>query len=120
MGKKWKSKLWVGQIIFSRGYSNSRGIATFFLPNSDYKILEKDSDINGRFLLLKCKCEEAIYIIVNCYAPKQQFKKDQIDFINFIKSHINNFDAEYIIIGGDFNFYMDPELDKQKIYDKHR
>ncbi len=65
-------------------------------------------------ILLKCKCEEAIYLIVNCYAPTQQFKKDQIDFINFIKSHINNFDTENIIMGGDFNFYMDPELDKQK------
>ncbi len=32
--------------------------------------------------------------------------------INFIKSH--NFDTENIIIGGEFNFYMDPELDKQK------
>ncbi len=52
--------------------------------------------------------------MVNCYAPTQQFKKDQIDLINFIKSHINNFDTENIIIGEDFNFYMDPELDKQK------
>ncbi len=52
-------------------------------------------------------------VIVNWYAPTQ-FIKDQIDFINFIKSHINNFDNENIIMGGDFNFYMDPELSKQK------
>ncbi len=83
-----------GQMFFSHGSSNSRWVATLFPPNLDYKILEKYSYINGRFLLLKCKCEEAIYIIVNCYAPTQQFKKDQIDFINFIKSHINNFDTE--------------------------
>ncbi len=76
------------QIFFSHGSSNSLGAATLFPPNSDYKILERYSDINGRILLLKCKCEEAIYLIVNCYAPTQQFKKDQIDFSNFIKSHI--------------------------------
>ncbi len=28
--------------------------------------------------------------------------------------YINKFENENIIIGRDFNFYMDPELDKQK------
>ncbi len=42
-----------------------------------------------------------------------QYKKDQIDFINFVKSHIDKFDNENIIMGRDFNFYMDPDLDKQ-------
>ncbi len=41
-------------------------------------------------------------------------KKDQINYINFIKVYINKFEDENIILGGDFNFYMDRELDKQK------
>ncbi len=65
-GSEWRGGGWC-QIFFSHGSSISRGVATLFPPNSDYKILEKYSDINGRFLLLKCKCEEAIYVIVNCY-----------------------------------------------------
>ncbi len=40
-------------------------------------------------------------------------KKDQINFMHFIKLYINKFENENITIG-DFNFYMDPELDKQK------
>ncbi len=32
----------------------------------------------------------------------QQYKKDQINFMNFIKSYINKFENENIIIGGDF------------------
>ncbi len=76
-----------GQIIFSHGTTNSL----------DYLILEKYSDNNGRFLLLKCKFEESIYVIVNYYALTQQYKQDQIDFINFVKSHINKFDNENII-----------------------
>ncbi len=51
---------------------------------------------------------------MNCYAPTQQYKNDQINFINFIKKEINNFENENIIMGRDFNFYMDPDLDKQK------
>ncbi len=38
------------------------------------------------------------YIIVNCYAPTQQYKKDQKDLINFIKLYINRFENENIII----------------------
>ncbi len=101
--RKWK-KEWGGQIIFSHGTSNSRGVATLFRPNLDFKILEKYNDENGRFLLLKCKFEESIYIMVNCYAPTQQHKKDQLDFINFLKSHINKFDTENIIVGGRLQF----------------
>ncbi len=111
--KKRKNE-WGGQIVFSHGTSNSHGVAILFPPTLDYNILEKQSDNDGCFLLLKCKFGEAIYIIVNCYAPRQQYKNDQINFINFIKKEINNFENENIIMGGHFNFYMDPDLDKQK------
>ncbi len=87
---------WGGQIIFSDGTSNSWGVATLFPPNVDYTILEKYSDNNGRFLQVKCKCEETIYIIINCYAPTQQYKKDQIDLIEFIKPHIYNFEGRVL------------------------
>ncbi len=95
---------------FSHGTSNSRGVATIVPPNVDYTILEKYSDNNGRFLPVKCKCEETIYIIINCYAPRQQYKKDQIDFINFIKPHIYNFENENIIMGGNFNYVYGPRF----------
>ncbi len=52
--------------------------------------------------------------MVNCYEPTKQHKKDQLDFINFLKSNINKFDTENIIMGSNFNFYINPELDKQK------
>ncbi len=51
---------------------------------------------------------------MNCYVPTQQYIIDQINFINFIKKEINNFENENIIMGGDLNFYIDPDLDKQK------
>ncbi len=68
MEKKWKNE-WGDQIVFSRGTSNSRGVATLFPQNIDFNIQEKYNDDSGRFLLLKCKFKEMSYIIVNCYAP---------------------------------------------------
>ncbi len=63
-----KKKKWMegeGQNFFSHSTSDSwegGGGATHFPPKSDYKILEKYNDINGRILLLKCKCKEATYV----------------------------------------------------------
>ncbi len=71
--QKWKNE-WVGQIVFSPGTSNSWGIAIIFPPTLDYNILEKHSDNDGQFLLLKCKFEGAIYIVVNFYAPHNNIK----------------------------------------------
>ncbi len=53
-------------------------------------------------------------ILEKLYQPTQQYKKDQINFINFIKAYINKFEHENIIIGEDLNSYIDPELDKPK------
>ncbi len=38
--------------------------------------------------------------MVNCCAPTQQHKKDQLDYFNFLKSHINKFDTKNIIRAG--------------------
>ncbi len=102
MKNKWKKERG-GQLIFSHGTSNSTGVAILFPPNFR-KILEKYNDDNGRFLLLKCKFEESIYVMVNCYALTQQHIKEQLDLINFLKSHINKFDTENIIMGGGLQF----------------
>ncbi len=75
--------------MFSHGTSNSRGVATLFPPNLDFNILEKFNEENGRFILLKCIFEE-----------------DQLDFINFLKSHINKFDTENIIMGATSIFIL--------------
>ncbi len=82
-------------------------------PNLDYHIFEKYYYNNERILLLKCKFEESVYVIVNCYALTQQYKKNQRDFINIVKSHINKLDNENIIMGGNFKFYLDPDLNMQ-------
>ncbi len=83
-------------------------------PGLDYHILKIYSNNNGRFLLLKCKCEEATCIIINCNASTPQHRKDQENFINFVNSHLKKFENQNIALEGDYNFYMDRDLDKQK------
>ncbi len=57
---------------------------------------------------------------LNCYAPPQQYKNDQINFVKMTKNLLNKFDHENIIIAGDFNFYINPKLDKiESMTNKH-
>ncbi len=52
--------------------------------------------------------------MIHCYIPAQWHKKDQLDFISFLRSHIVNFDTEKNIMWRYFNFYINRDLDKQK------
>ncbi len=109
-----------GHIIFSHGTSASKGVAILFPEKLEYKILEKYSDSEGRLLIVKSYIAKTIYILTNCYAPTQQHKNDQINFIKMTKHLLNKFEHENIIIAGDFNFYMNPKLNKlESITHKH-
>ncbi len=108
---KWKSE-WGGDILFSHGESNSRGVAILIPLCMEYEILEQVKDDNGRFLLLKLKTEELEYVIGNIYSPTRDHKKDQLNFIRYVKEQICQFENETFLIGGDYNFYIDPKMDK--------
>ncbi len=87
---------------------------------SQKNFLDKYSDSEGRLLMVKCCIEKTFYIHINSYAPTQQHKNDQINFIKMTKHRVNKFKDENIIIAGDFNFYMNPKLDKlETITHKH-
>ena len=52
------------------------------------------------------------FVLCNVYAPTREHKKDQNDFIQLLKNTLVPFANENLIIGGDFNFYLNLMLDK--------
>ena len=52
-------------------------------------------------------------IIGNIYAPTQDNEDEQIMLIEQLNVMLNNFQDRNIILGGDFNVYIDPKLDKK-------
>ena len=68
----------------------------------------------GRYIIVKAVIQDKTYVLINIYAPK----KDK-DLINFLKNLFailqkeNLESEENIIIGGDFNCPLNPELDKK-------
>ena len=68
----------------------------------------------GRYIIVKAVIQDKTYVLINIYAPK----KDK-DLINFLKNLFailqkeNLESEENIIIGGDFNCPLNPEIDKK-------
>ena len=108
---------WGDKILFSHGKSNSKGVAILF-NNIECEILDTKSDANGRYLMIKIMWENVEYIIINCYAPPKDHKKEQLGFIEFIKSQVLNFDTDNLIMSGDFNFLEIQKWIKWRLYQK--
>ena len=75
------------------------------------EIAETWKDNEGRILGLQVKTDTMSFHVVNIYAPTKDKLTDQMKFINTLESHFNLAEEPYIL-GGDFNTYMNPTLDK--------
>ena len=108
----WKNE-WPGKILFSHGTSNSKGVCILLPLNIDCHVEDKITDNEGRLIILKLKINTEIFILCNIYAPTRDNKAAQISFIKNLKNFISPYENENIILGGDFNLYLNKKLDKQ-------
>lgn len=77
-------------------------------------IHQKILDPLGRFIILKADIKDKTYVLINVYAPNKD--KDILSFFNNLLATLQkeNLDSEdNIIIGGDFNCPLNPEIDKK-------
>ncbi len=52
-----------------------------------------------------------MYILCNLYTPTKYHKLDQNNFVSLVNNELAPFENENIIIGGDFNIYLNPKLE---------
>lgn len=76
-----------GSLYQSNGTSNSRGVAIWIKKNVEFKLIDEYKDNEGRLLLINVEINNAIYTIINIYAPNNMNKRNtffkQVDrFIN--------------------------------------
>ena len=111
---QWK-KEWSGEIFFSHGTSNSKGVA-ILIPSKlglEVKISKSFHDQEGRILLLDCTIEENNFVFINIYAPTKDKKIEQDTFFENLNELILNYSDRNLMIGGDFNVCLNPDLDKK-------
>ena len=109
--KKWE-KEWGSKVIFSHGSNNSQGVAILFPVNTtfEYSLNNTECDRNGRFIFVSLASEYGEFQLLNIYAPTQDKIDDQLLFFSNLKAFIET--NPDLIIGGDFNTYLKPQLDK--------
>ena len=106
--KIWSS-MWGKKIWFSHGNSQARGVAILFSKNISVMVHNIVTDKNGRYLLLYVTYEKQKFLLVNVYAPNM----DDPQFCEEVCARIKSFTPDYCIMAGDFNFGLDPMLDRQ-------
>ena len=100
--------MWGFDCFFSSFRSNSRGVAILIKNNFEFKALRSKSDRNGNYLFLEALVENQHKILFcNIYAPNT----DSPEFFEELFQNIDDFNNENLVICGDYNLVLDPELD---------
>jgi len=111
LADKWRN-FWKGSIYCAHGNTNSKGVAILFHPSISHELLDKHTDKNGRYLIIRVKMLDEILVFVNCYLPTKNNEREQCTVLREIIDVLNNFSNDSLIIGGDFNVTLNPYLEK--------
>ncbi len=101
---------WIGHVISSSFNSKARGVAILINKNTPVTIGETVVDTLGRYVLVNCQIYSEPWTLLNFYAPNY----DNESFIQDIFLKVSG-GQQNIIIGGDFNFCLNPVLDKSAL-----
>ena len=104
----WKAE-WGGNIVFSHGTSNSRGVCILFKNDINFEIHRKISDPEGRYIVLDITIEHTRLTLANIYGPNN----DNPDFFFSLREEIESLPNDNRILIGDFNLVLDVKKDKK-------
>ena len=112
--KVWLNK-WgcgTGNIIFSHGASDSRGVLIAFREGLDIEIRTWKCDKNGRYIILYANIQGNPILLVNYHAPNDE--SNQVQTLSEVCDIIDKIELEQdmtIVWGGDFNLFFYSFLD---------
>ena len=95
---------WIGHAYYSSFNSKSRGFAILIHKSVPFAFTRMVSDPNGRYLIVIGMIYDTPVLLVNVYAPNW-------DDVNFF-SNLPDMSSHFLILGGDFNCWLSPQLDR--------
>lgn len=99
---------WVGQVFHSSFQGRARGVAILFHKSIPFTCSNVISDRNGRYVIISGTLFSTKVLLVNIYGPNQ----DDGDFFKSVFSLLPDMSSHKLILGGDFNCWLDPRLDR--------
>lgn len=109
--KRWKAE-WGNEIIFSHGTGSRCGVALLIDLKNEYHINDIKRDDDGRLVMIDITIDNEVYILINVYAPTKDDSKAQKEFFSKLEMKLNQHIGSNVIVGGDFNVCINPEIDK--------
>ena len=106
----WK-KQWKGEMFFLHGSEHSRGVLILIMNSLEFKLISVWS-VKGNFIFFEAFVQDQKFLFVNIYAPNKLSK--QTLFFDQTKDELDNSGIDddcRIIMGGDFNVILNPDLD---------
>ena len=100
-------KIWNGEIFLSGNKTNSRGVAVLLNKNFEYEVISTKIDAEGNYINIQLNLDTLSLNLTTVYGPNT----DDPEFFTRIKHFIENQQADYSIVCGDFNLVLDPDLD---------
>ena len=102
-------------IKFSHGDKNSRGVCILFRKGVPITINKTIADINGRFLICEILCSgELLCTLAVIYGPNN----DNPAFFDGLSQNLWECNSNLILVG-DFNLVMNPQIDRHKSLINH-
>ena len=102
----WRND-WGGEIYWSHGVSDARGVAILIPKNSEFEPLKHSIDDAGRYQLLQFSYGSEKFVLVNIYAPN----RDTPQFFSEVINKMMDIEGKKIIVG-DYNLILDNKIDR--------
>lgn len=99
---------WSGQCFNSSFQAKSRGVSILIDQDIQFEKHDVIPDNYGRYLIVSGKLYNMLVVMVNVYAPNV----DDTSFLNRLFSQLPDLNSYQLILGGDFNCWLDPLLDR--------
>jgi len=97
--------------FFSHGDTNSRGVATL-IYDANMNVKNMICDPNGRYILLEIEYNDSSFVLINVYGPTKDKSHAQKSFVGELSDLLGKYVGQAIVLGGDLNMYLQPDIDK--------
>lgn len=99
---------WAGQHFHSTFQAKARGVSILINQDVPFEHHSVLSDTNGRYVIVSGKLYNTLVVLANVYAPNM----DDKGFFERFFCSLPDLSSHTLILGGDFNCWLDPVLDR--------
>ena len=110
--KVWGNE-WGSKVFFCHGSKHSKGVAILFNPRLKVLVENQICCESGRILILQFSIDDQKFICANIYTPNND--NAQIIFFKQLRSLLEQFASDNIIVGGDFNCPLSKTIKKEDV-----